>query len=145
MRKAVTESENLTVNEIVRAKKFLSVKSRTLYCRNITCRDIPIHVNNTHLLRAWRNYPHISDFMDHLSPNEQKISPAKYPVRTLSAYATEWDKVSAYGVSLSVEKSRAILFVDRKRIVQNLADENGISLAVFESLNNKCLIYFSNF
>ncbi|MBQ6774752.1 MAG: radical SAM protein [Synergistaceae bacterium] len=156
MREAVTESENLTLNEIVRAKEFFEreitehyIKEALLTTRDElihgTCRDIPVHVSNTHWLRAWRSYPHISDFMEHLSPDEQKISPAKYPVRTLSAYAIEDDKVSGYGVNLSGEEARAILFANGRRTVQDLSDENGIAPAVFESLNNKCLVYFSDF
>ena len=53
--------------------------------------------------------------------------------------------MSGYGVSLTGEETRAILFADGRKTVQNLADENGISTAVFDSLNNKCLVYFSDF
>ena len=83
--------------------------------------------------------------MEHLSPDEQEISPTKYPIRTLSAYTIEGEKVSGYGVSLTGEEAKAILLAAGRRTVQNLADENGISTAVFESLNNKCLVYFSDF
>ena len=83
--------------------------------------------------------------MEHLLPGEQEISPKKYPIRTLSAYTVEGEKVLGYGVSLTVEEARAILLADGRKTVQNLADENGISPAVFDSLNNKCIMYFSDF
>lgn len=83
--------------------------------------------------------------MEHLSHDEQEISPAKYPIRTLGAYTVEGEKVSGYGVSLTGEEARAILLTDGRRTVQNLTDENGISPAVFNSLNNKYPVYFSDF
>ena len=156
MREAVTESENFTVNGIVRAKEIFEREITDHYLAEAlkttrdelihgTCRNIPVPVSNTHWIRAWRNYPHISDFMEHLSHDEQEFSPTKFPVRTLSAYTVDGDKVAGYGVSLSGEEGRAILFADGRRTVKKIAEENGISPAVFESLNNKCLVYFSDF
>lgn len=46
------------------------------------------------------------------SPNEQEISPTKYPIRTLSTYILEGDNFSGYGVSLTGDETRAILFAD---------------------------------
>lgn len=156
MAEAVTETERMTANDIVRSKErfereitehYILEAGRTSRDELLhgTCRGLPLSMNNSHWLKAWTNYPHIESFMRHLSADEQEFSPTKYPVRSAGAYIVEGDSVSGYGFRISGDEAKLFLLSDGRMTVQEIAEQTHISPAVFMSLNDKCLVYFSAF
>lgn len=143
MQEAVTETEYLSANNLEAVKKVFDKALEDKYISEAanTTKDELLkgwgyysdgRILNQHWLLAWRYHPHISQFMRHLTPEEQKCTPDKFPIRTTQK-----------------PDSDIMRFSDGRRTIRELSGILGLSLddtiTELQELNNKCMVYFSEF
>ena len=160
MREAVIETETLSANDIVSAKRNFDAELRKQYIHEAaftTKRELLIgsghsssgQIVNQSWLTAWRNYPYIMEFMRHLKPEEQECTSYSYPVRTMSEYIIDDDTVNERGHEESGLNAKLIMLADGKRQIHEISaytclDEEDV-IKIYRELNDKCLVYFSEF
>ena len=160
MREAVIQTEALTANDIVSAKRRFDAELRQHYIHEAayTTKDELLRnaehiasgrIVNHSWLNAWRNYPYIMEFMRHLKPEEQECNLWSYPVRTMSEYVIDGDSVSEGICRVSGVDAELLLLADGKRQVHEIAEDTCLSVEavmnIYRALNDKCMVYFSEF
>ncbi len=99
--------------------------------------------------RAWLEVPHLSDFLQHGSPDEQLYSAGKYPIRTGVGTALPDGSWMADDIWLEPSLAKAWRFADGRHTAAALCGIMDISTAeaerLYQELNRLCLVYFSPF
>ena len=137
MQGVVLETEALSTDDIIQAKTWFDQELKQAYFQEAKqCKKTDIYrakrgtdANNWHWRYAWNEFPHLADFVKHLTATEQDIQAAD---RTLSG-----------------NTARAWLYADGRRTVSEIAAELAIPAAeleaIYRHLNEDCLLYFSEF
>lgn len=143
MRDAVCDTESLSVNDIVRLKERFDRELRHAYMTEAShSRKEEVlrgsgfktsgRIKNHQWLNAWKNYPHILEFMRHMNPSEQECNSHSYPVRTCTDYDSE-----------------LLMLADGRRQIHEISEYTCRSeeeiMSAYRELNNQCLVYFSEF
>lgn len=154
------QTESLSANDIVSAKRRFEAEIRQHYIHEAACttkdellrsseHSVSGRIVNHSWLNAWRNYPYIMEFMRHLKPEEQQCTSQSYPVRTMSEYITDGDSVSEGIRRVSGIYAKMLLLADGKRQIHEIAEHVGLSIDsvmnIYRELNDKCLVSFSEF
>ena len=146
MREAVINTETLSTNDIVSAKRRFEAEMRQHYIHEaaFTTKDELLRsaasgrIVNYSWLNAWRNYP-----------QEQECSSCSYPVRTMSEYILDGDSVSEGVCRVSGIYAKLLMLADGKRQIHDIAEYTCLSLEavinIYRELNDKCLVYFAEF
>ena len=97
--------------------------------------------------RAWNNCLYIKEFMRH--EKEQECSLEKYPIRTVEGYLLDGATFCAEGICLEGEYKDAILYADGSKTISEIIiamkkTEKEV-LEIYKNLNDRCLVYFSEF
>lgn len=160
MREAVIETESLSTNDIISAKYKFDTELRKQYMQEalLTTKSELLkgsghassgRIKNQSWLTAWRNYPYIMEFMRHLKPEEQECTSSSYPVRTMSEYTINEEIVSERGHKENGLDAKLIMLADGKNQIHEIASYVCLNvdelMNAYRSLNDKCLVYFSEF
>ena len=160
MREAVTSTEGLSVNEVVRAKREFDERLREYYVEEAgkTTKEELLrgsghrtsgHTMNQSWLNAWRSYPHIMEFMRHIKSEEQECNLRSYPIRTMTEYEIEGESICERGRRISGVRAELLRLADGKRQIHEISEYTCLSesevMELYRELNNECLIYFSEF
>ena len=160
MREAVIQTEALSANDIVSAKRKFDAEMTQHYIHEaaFTVKDELLRgsgslssgrIANQNWVQAWRNYPYIMEFMRYLKPEEQECTSRSYPVRTMSGYVIDGDSVSEGIRTVSGMEAKMLLLADGKKQVHEIAECTCLSLDavinIYRELNDKCMVYFSEF
>lgn len=160
MTEAVVSTKHLTLAEIVSWKRKFDEEIRQAYSL-----EIP-KFRKDDLLRRWdperkkldlnnswctalNGYLHIKEFIKHLGNGEQEYSENKYPVRTICNCRHQNMEIEFNGIVLRREEREYIMLADGKRNIKEISVLKGETIeyvkSVYDILNDRCFIYFSDF
>lgn len=158
MQGVVLETEALSTDDIIQAKTWFDQELKQAYFQEAKqCKKTDIYrakrgtdANNWHWRYAWNEFPHLADFVKHLTETEQTFSEEKYPIRVgIDFHQTTEQDIQAADRTLSGNTARAWLYADGRRTVSEIAAELAIPAAeleaIYRHLNEDCLLYFSEF
>ncbi len=158
MRDAVVSTETLSAEEIVKAKEtFDELLTQTYYKEARNCNKSEINYSLLHKdkkmqvyqkwFTAWNNCSYIKEFMRH--EKEQECTLEKYPIRTIEGYRIEELAFCAQGICLEGLYKDAILYADGSKIISEIVsimEKTEVEvLEIYKNLNDRCLVYFSEF
>ena len=98
---------------------------------------------------ALTEHPYIKEFIKHLGNGEQEYSEIKYPVRTIGCYKNQDGQLESDGIILKGEEKEYIMLADGRRSIKEISAYTGESVEavkrIYSKLNDRCLVYFSEF
>ncbi len=160
MFEAVVSTKCLTSTEIVFWKKVFDEEIRHAYVREAAkfSKDelvIRWDLKNKKLemgsvwKEALTEHPYIKEFIKHLGNGEQEYSEIKYPVRTIGCYKNQDGQLESDGIILKGEEKEYIMLADGRRSIKEISAYTGESVEavkrIYSKLNDRCLVYFSEF
>jgi len=160
MRDAVVSTKYLSAAEIARSKQHFDDELKQKYyeeakkcsrhelLRGAGRNNRKVRINQN-WCAAWDSIPFIKEFTKHMAPEEQSCESHKFPIRTIGGYWLEEDKFAAQGIELTGLEKDAVLLADGRKTVAEIGQGLGIAcermLEVYSGLNDRCLVYFSEF
>ncbi len=160
MRDAVVSTQALSAEDIVKAKERFDNELRKKYYEEAvrcTKKDVLSGTSrsnrkmriNQNWCGAWNQYSFIKEFAQHRNAAEQTFDSDKYPIRTIGAYFLKENSFFAQGIRLEGIEKDAVLYADGRKKAGEIADILNLSISqikeVYEGLNERCLVYFSEF
>lgn len=160
MRDAVVSTAEMTAEQIVEAKrKFDEEIAEKYHTEAVKCRKQELIRGagclgrqmrvNQNWCTAWGRYPHLRNFLRHLTAQEQTAGADRYPVRTVGGYIFQDGRLSADGIALAGLEAMCVLWADGRRTLRRIAEQEGIALdrtlALYAELNERGYLYFSEF
>ena len=160
MRSPVVETEHLSTENIFELKQEFDDYIQQVYreaatlpdkkdvLQGLTCGEKRIHINPT-----WEKYyleqPHIVTFWEHLSESEQSFSSNFYIIRTFEDVLVQGDKIITEIGEFEGLTGFVLLNAVGIMNAQQMAEHYKVSISDIEKefykLNEKCLVYMSEF
>lgn len=160
MRDVVVETKELSYIDILRWKEHFDEQLRQQYyavAKTCTKKEILSKICperkrlriNQNWMSAWGKIPYISEFSMHVSEEEQTISSSKFPIRTINNYCYNNGIFQAQDIEVRGAEAAALYWANGKKTILEIAkilqcDETELK-KIYRGLNEKCLIYFSEF
>lgn len=160
MRDVVVETKELNRLDIIRWKEYFEDEIKKHYYevaktsnKNEIIKGMSIDSKrlriNQNWMAAWKLISYMSEFSMHASEEEQTIEEYKYPIRTISNYDYYPGRFIAQGVELKGVEADAIYWANGRNTVQEVSDILGVEIEflkeIFSGLNERCLVYYSEF
>lgn len=117
MQGVVLETETLSADDIIQAKTWFDQELKQAYFQEAKqCKKTDIYrakrgtdANNWHWRYAWNEFPHLADFVKHLTETEQTFSEEKYPIRVgIDFHQTTEQDIQAADRTLSRQHSKGL-------------------------------------
>ena len=160
MRDAVVSTWNLSAAQIAKSKQRFDEELKLKYyeeARKCSRYDLfrgagrhnrKLRINQN-WCAAWDSYPFIKEFTRHMSWEEQSCEIHKYPIRTIGGYWLEGDRFVAQEIELASLEKDAILLADGRKTIAEICKQLEVDcermVDVYLHLNDRCLVYFSEF
>ncbi len=160
MQDAVVATNSMTTEQIIKAKrKFDEEITQKYYQEAVKCTKQELlrgasHNNqrmriNQNWCAAWERYPHLKNFIRHLTVSEQTIDINKVPIRTVNGYIYENGILSAEGIRLTGLDAKCVFWADGKLSISEIAEQRKMNLEnmseKYSELNEKGYLFFSEF